>query len=142
MHEQFKLHSIETKSSWVIASMVLVILAVAFGAPWVAIVALKAIADDAGGGLRAVPALATSLAWIGFGTGGIVMGAIAERVGIRSTVIFGGLMVAIGLALSTGGAAWQLYLGQGLFVGFLGIGAMNAPFYVYISRWFDRRRGS
>jgi MFS family permease len=142
MHEQFKLHSIETKSSWVIASMVLVILAVAFGAPWVAIVALKAIADDAGGGMRAVPALATSLAWIGFGIGGIVMGAIAERVGIRSTVIFGGLMVAIGLALSTGGAAWQLYLGQGLFVGFLGIGAMNAPFYVYISRWFDRRRGS
>ena len=27
-------------------------------------------------------------------------------------------------------------------MGFLGIGGMNAPFYVYISRWFDRRRGS
>jgi MFS family permease len=27
-------------------------------------------------------------------------------------------------------------------VGFLGIGGMNAPFYVYVSRWFDRRRGS
>jgi MFS family permease len=51
-------------------------------------------------------------------------------------------MICVGLALSTGGKAWQLYLGQGLFVGFLGIGGMNAPFYIYISRWFDRRRGS
>src|SRR5262245_40321939 len=141
MHEHKKLHSIESKDSWIVATMVLVILAVSFGAPWVTIVALKAIAADTGG-LRAVPALATSLAWLGFGTGGIVMGAIAERVGVRWTVIFGGLMVAVGLALSTGAAPWQLYVGQGLFVGFLGIGGMNAPFYVYISRWFDRRRGS
>ncbi len=27
-------------------------------------------------------------------------------------------------------------------MGFLGIGGINAPFYVYVSRWFDRRRGS
>jgi MFS family permease len=51
-------------------------------------------------------------------------------------------MIAAGLALSTGGETWQLYVGQGLLMGFLGIGGMNAPFYVYVSRWFDRRRGS
>ena len=93
-------------------------------------------------GLRSVPALATSLAWFGFGIGGIVMGYIAEKVGVRWTVIFGAVMIWIGLALSTGGDTWHLYVGQGLFVGFLGIGGMNAPFYVYVSRWFDRRRGS
>ena len=141
MHEQIKLHSVESKSSWVVASVVLVILALSFGAPWVAIVALKAIAADTGG-LRSVPALASALAWLGFGTGGIVMGYVAEKFGIRSTVIFGAVMIAIGLALSTGGETWQLYVGQGLFMGFLGIGGMNAPFYVYVSRWFDRRRGS
>jgi MFS family permease len=27
-------------------------------------------------------------------------------------------------------------------MGFLGIGGINAPFYVYVSQWFDRRRGS
>jgi hypothetical protein len=27
-------------------------------------------------------------------------------------------------------------------MGLLGIGGINAPFYVYVSRWFDRRRGS
>jgi MFS family permease len=141
MHEQIKLRSIETKSSWIVATVVLVILAVSFGAPWITIVALKAIATESGG-LRSVPALASSLAWIGFGAGGIVMGYVAERVGVRWTVIFGAVMVCAGLALSTGGETWQLYLGQGLFMGFLGIGGMNAPSYIYISRWFDRRRGS
>ena len=141
MHEQIKLHSVETKSSWIVATVVLVILAVSFGAPWITIVALKLIAAETGG-LRSVPALASSLAWLGFGAGGIAMGAIAERVGVRWTVIFGAVMICIGLALSTGGAPWQLYVGQGLFMGFLGIGGMNAPFYVYVSRWFDRRRGS
>src|SRR5919109_577760 len=117
MHEQIKFHTVESKSSWIVASVVLVILALSFGAPWVTIVALKAIAADTGG-LRSVPSLAASLAWIGFGTGGIVMGHVAERFGIRSTVIFGAVMIALGLAISTGGESWQLYLGQGLFMGF------------------------
>jgi MFS family permease len=104
-------------------------------------VALKPIAAESNG-LRSVPALASALAWLGFGTGGIVMGQIAERIGVRWTVIFGAVMICVGLALSTGGKTWQLYVGQGLFMGFLGIGGMNAPFYVYVSRWFDRRRGS
>ena len=133
------MQSIETKSSWVVASVALVILALSFGAPWITIVALKLIAAESGG-LRSV--LASALAWIGYGAGGIVMGAVAERIGVRWTVMFGALMIAAGLALSTGGATWQLYLGQALLMGFFGIGGMNAPFYVYVSRWFDRRRGS
>jgi MFS family permease len=141
MHERISLQSIETRSSWVVASVVLVILAVSFGAPWITVVALKPIAAETEG-LRSVPSLAASLAWVGVGAGGILMGAIAEKVGVRWTVIFGALMIGVGLALSTGGETWQLYVGQGLFVGFLGIGGMNAPFYVYVSRWFDRRRGS
>lgn len=141
MHERIKVQSVETRSSWIVAVVVLAILALSFGAPWIIIVALKAIATETEG-LRSVPALANSLAWVGFGAGGIVMGYVAERVGVRWTVIFGALMIAAGLALSTGGETWQLYVGQGLLMGFLGIGGMNAPFYVYVSRWFDRRRGS
>jgi MFS family permease len=141
MHEQLKLQSVETRSSWIVATMTLLILAVSFGAPWVTIVALKLIAEDMGG-LRSIAASANSLAWIGFGAGGIVMGYVAERIGIRWTVMFGAVMICVGLALSASGEKWQLYLGQGLFMGFLGIGGMNAPFYVYVSRWFDRRRGS
>src|SRR6185295_14893767 len=141
MHRPISMQSVETKASWTIATVVLVILTLSFGAPWITIVALKPIAAETDG-LRSVPALATSLAWIGFGAGGIAMGYVAEKIGVRWTVIFGAVMIWMGLALSTGGETWHLYVGQGLFVGFFGIGGMNAPFYVYVSRWFDRRRGS
>src|SRR5437867_11290624 len=119
MHQTIGVPSVETPASWTVASVVLVILALSFGAPWITIVALKLLAADTGG-LRSLPALASSLAWLGYGAGGIVMGRVAERIGVRWTVIFGAVMIAIGLALSTGGETWQLYLGQALFMGFLG----------------------
>src|SRR6202023_2657703 len=82
------LSSVETRQSWVVATVVLVVMAVAFGAPWITVVALKNIAAEVNGE-RSIPALAGALVWIGAGIGGI-----------------------------------------------------NAPSYVYVSRWFDRRRGS
>src|SRR5580700_1430605 len=133
--------SVETRTSWVVASAVLVIMAIAFGAPWVTIVALKNIAAEVNGE-RSVPAFAGALMWIGSGVGGILMGRVAERLGIRFTVIFGAAMIAVGLTVSTWGPPWPLYIGHGLFIGLLGLGGINAPFYVYTSRWFDRRRGS
>src|SRR5262252_9944536 len=138
---QSSFSSVETRKSWEVAGIVLVIMAIAFGAPWVTLVALKDIAAEVNGE-RSVPALAGALMWIGSGVGGILMGRIAERIGIRSTVIFGSLMVAVGLILSSFGPSLPLYIGHGLFMGLLGIGGINAPFYVYVSRWFDRRRGS
>src|ERR1700733_14355176 len=91
--------SVETRTSWVVASMVLVIMAVAFGAPWITIVALKNIAAEVNGE-RSIPAFAGALMWIGSGLGGIFMGRAAERFGIRLTVIFGSVMIAVGLAIS------------------------------------------
>jgi len=51
-------------------------------------------------------------------------------------------MVALGLGVSTLGTPWPLWIGHGLFIGLIGLGGINAPLYVYVSRWFDRRRGS
>jgi MFS family permease len=133
--------SIETRTSWIVASVSLILLGFSFGGPWITAVGLKAIASDTGGA-RQVPALAVSLAFFGTGFGGILMGRIANRYGIRWPVITGASMIAIGLVLSAGGAPWQLYLGHGLFMGLLGNAGLNAPLFVYVSRWFDRRRGS
>jgi MFS family permease len=133
--------SIETRASWVVACVALLAMGCSFGAPWIAVVALKTIAADLGGA-RSTPALAGSLTWFGVGFGGIVMSHIADRIGVRWTVMFGAVMICVGLAISSLGAPWQLYVGHGLFIGFLGNGGINAPLYVYVSRWFDRRRGS
>ena len=133
--------SIETRASWITASLSLVVLGVAFGAPWISVVALKPIAAEMGGA-RSVPAFATALAWFGAGLGGIAMGWLSDRYGVRWTVMFGSVMIAIGLAISSLGQTWELYVGHGLFMGLLGNSGLNAPLYVYVSRWFDRRRGS
>ncbi len=133
--------SVETRASWVVAAAVLVIMGIAFGAPWITVVALKDIAAQVGG-QRSIPAFASALMRIGSGVGGILMGRLAERIGIRWTVAIGAVMIAAGLAISTLGPSLPLYLGHGLFIGLIGIGGINAPSYVYVSRWFDRRRGS
>jgi MFS family permease len=135
-------HSIETRTSWVVASISLLLLGLSFGGMWITAVGLKAVAADMGG-TRAVPSLATSLAWLGSGAGGILMGRIANRYGVRWTVIAGSLMMAVGLIISANATQpWQLYVGHGLFMGLIGNSGLNAPLMVYASRWFDRRRGS
>ena len=133
--------SIETPRSWVVATVALIVLAFSFGGPWITTVGLTTIAADLGGA-RSVPSLANSLVWFGSGVGGIVLGPIAVRFGIRWTVIVGAVMIGIGLAISSLGSGWQLTLGHGLFMGLIGNAGINAPLYVYVSRWFDRRRGS
>lgn len=133
--------SIESKASWVVAFVALIAMMFAFGAAWIIAVALKDIAAEVNGA-RSIPALAASLAWLGSGMGGILMGRIADRIGTRWTVLGGALMIAAGLALSTYGPPWPLWIGHGLFIGLIGLGGINAPLYVYVSRWFDRRRGS
>jgi len=133
--------SIETRTSWVVAFTALGVMAIAYGAPFVAVVALKQIAGELGSA-RSVPALAYSLAWLGAAFGGIPMGRVADRVGVRWTVAFGAVMIGIGLVVSAGHSTWRLWVGHGVFIGLLGNAGINAPLYIYVSRWFDRRRGA
>ena len=133
--------SVESRASWVVAIVALIILAVAYGGPLLAAVALKPIAADLGAP-RSVPTLATSLSFIGAGIGGIFMGWLAERIGIRAVVTFGSVMIAAGLLLASSGGATELYIGYGVFMGLLGASCMFSPIMTYVCRWFDKRRGA
>ncbi len=133
--------SIEGRSSWAAAGLALAILSVSYGAPLVVVVGLKPITTALGADRSAV-ALAAALVWVGSGTGGILMGWVADRMGVRRTVVFGAAMTALGLAVSALGQVWALYLGHALLIGFLGGGALYPPLLIYVSRWFDRRRGT
>ena len=135
---------IDGREAWGVTVASMIIASLAFGAPYVVIVALKPIGVDFGG-YRSVPSAAASLAMLGTGVGGLLMSWLAERAGVRSVVVIGGLMVCAGLVLSSrasDGGAWVLYLGHGLLVGLVGNAAIQAPLYVYVTRWFDRRRGT
>jgi len=133
--------SIESRASWRAAFMTLAILSISFGSTLLIVVGMKPM-QEALGTERAALALAGSLLWIGTGAGGILMGWLADRIGLRITVAIGACMIAGGLALSAAGPLWALYVGQGLMVGFLGSGGVYPPLLVYVSRWFDRRRGT
>jgi MFS family permease len=135
------LTKVDSRQGWSITVASLAILSVALGAPYVTIVALKAIAADFGG-YRSTPSAAASLAMLGTGVGGLGMGWLAERIGVKRVVCLGACMVSAGLVLSSFGEVWQLYVGHGLLIGLLGNGAINAPLYVYVTRWFEQRRGA
>src|SRR5882757_8064926 len=136
-----RLPSIEGRASWVAAFVTLAILSISYGSPLLIVVGLKTI-QEALGTDRSVIALAGSLVWVGTGLGGIPMGWLADRIGIRAVVAIGALMIALGLAVSAIGGTAPLYLGHGLLIGLIGNGAIYAPLLIYISRWFDRRRGT
>lgn len=133
--------TIEGPLSWRAALLTLAILSVSYGSPLLAVVGLRdmqaALHTD-----RSVLSLASALVWIGNGAGGVPMGWLADRIGIRRTVMLGAVSMAFGLALSSLGTVWALLVGHGLFIGLLGNGAIYAPLIVYVSRWFDRRRGT
>jgi MFS family permease len=133
--------SIENRASWIAASLTLLILSISYGAPLIVVVGLKPIAASLGAD-RSVVALAASLVWFGTGLGGIVMGRLADRIGMRPVAVFGALMTALGLAVSAIGQTWALFLGSAVLVGLLGNSAHYPPLVTYVSRWFDRRRGT
>lgn len=133
--------SVETRQSWIIAVTAVTMLALAAGAPLTVVIGLIPISETLGTG-RSVPSLATSLAYLGTGTGGVICGLLAARIGQRRVAMMGGVAILCGLALASLGQGWSLLVGIGLGVGLFGNGALFAPMVAYVSLWFDRRRGT
>jgi MFS family permease len=104
-------------------------------------VALQPIAAEFGT-QRAAPALAVSLTYVGSGLGGIAMGWLAGRLGMRLIAIGCALMIALGLVLASRGGLYQLYACNLVLLGLIGGAGMFSPTIAYVTRWFDRRRGS
>lgn len=98
---------------------------------------------DAFGWSRATTAGAISLAIIFEGACLPWAGGLIDRIGGRKTLIAGGLVLAVGLALaSTISAVWQLYFWIGI-VAALGIAMIGmVPHVAILSREFPQRRGT
>src|SRR5579871_434192 len=79
------------RESWRMAWLVLAILSVSYASPLVIVVGMKPM-QAALGTDRSVLALAGSLVWVGTGSGGILMGWLADRIGLRRTVSIGAVM--------------------------------------------------
>ena len=79
---------------------------------------------------------------LGFASGGLIMGRLADRFGVCVPVTLGALMLALGYgaaALAT--SFWQFIAAQALLIGLLGSSATFGPLVADVSLWFQRRRG-
>ncbi len=106
---------------------------------WSVVVALPTVQQEFGT-LRAGAALPYTLAMIGFGFGGVMMGRVADRFGMVIPIIIGAILLLAGYALaSVSTSLWQFALAHGLLIG-VGASAGFAPMMADMSHWFTRRR--
>lgn len=108
---------------------------------WSAVVILPAIQEEFGVD-RGEVSLAYTATMIGFACGGILMGRVADRLGVCRPIIFGAVMICIGyLAAAMATSFWQFVLAQAVLIGMLGSSATFGPLVGDLSLWFQRRRG-
>ncbi|HEY3077775.1 MAG TPA: MFS transporter [Burkholderiales bacterium] len=91
---------------------------------------------------RGDASLPYTLTTIGFGLGGILMGKLADRVGVMVPVVVAAVSLGCGFVLAGLSAnLWQFSLAHGVLIGLLGCSATFAPLVADTSLWFNRRRG-
>lgn len=134
-------HELDGRTAWTVAVAAVTILTISYGGPLISVVALKPIAAELHTE-RSGAAAAAALVYLGASVGGILAGWLAGRLGVRRIVIFGAVMSGAGLVLSGSGGLWELYAGHGVLMGLFGNAFMFTPLLTYVSRWFEKRRGS
>ena len=108
---------------------------------WSAVVILPAIQDEFGVD-RGEVSFAYTATMVGFATGGILMGRVAGRFGVRRPIVFGAVMICVGcLAAAMATSFWQFVLAQSVLIGLLGSSTTFGPLVGDLSLWFQRRRG-
>lgn len=135
-------HAIESPYAWARLAISLLLMTIGGAGMYSVAVVLPAIQAEFGLA-RGAASLPYTLTMIGFGVGGVLMGRLADRLGVLVPVAVGG--VALGAGFISAGFApglWTFCLAQGLAIGLLGTSATFAPLVSDTSQWFDRRRGT
>ncbi|MFN0186958.1 MAG: MFS transporter [Aquabacterium sp.] len=132
---------IDSPAAWRRLFMALALMTIGSGGMYVISVVLPTVQAEFGVD-RAAASLPYTLLMLGFGLGGIVMGRLADRHGVRVPLLIG----CAGLGLGFIGAAHapdilSFALIHGLLIGFAGCSASFAPLVADTTLWFARRRG-
>jgi len=132
---------IDSPYSWVRLTASLLLGTIGGVGMWSAVVILPAVQKEFEVG-RGTASLPIMLLMVGFGVGGVVLGRVADRVGIIPVLLAG--IAALGLGYAWAGLApsfWQFVAANGLLIGGFGCAAVFGPLMADISHWFHRRRG-
>ena len=108
---------------------------------WSVVVALPTIENEFGvaRGGASLPYTATM---IGFAIGGVLMGRLSDRFGVRMPIALGALMLGVGyIAAASATSMWQFILAQAVLIGMLGSSSTFGPLVADVTLWFEKRRG-
>jgi len=133
---------IESGYAWMRLIVSLAIATIGGVGMWSVVVVLPVVQAEFGAA-RAGASLPYTLTMIGFATGGIVMGKVADRFGIVPPIVIGGIALCIGyVGAAHATSLWEFIFMQGVVIGFLGTSSVFGPLVADISHWFNRRRGT
>ncbi len=108
---------------------------------WSVVVVLPTIQTEFGvdRGSASLPYFGTML---GAAFGGVFMGRLADRFGIRVPILIGICGLVLGyIAAANATSYWQFLVAQALLIGFFGTSVTFAPLVADASLWFVKRRG-
>lgn len=127
--------------AWARLAMCLLISMVGGAGLWSVVVVLPAVEADFGIS-RADASLPYTFTLIGVAIGTVLMGKLADRVGIVPALCLGGVALGAGYgATSVAPSIWVFSAGHALLIGMLGGAVTFGPLLADISHWFVRRRG-
>jgi MFS family permease len=132
---------IDSRAAWLRLVAALALSTLGGVGMWSVVVALPAIQAEFGV-TRAAASFPYTLTMLGFGVGGIMMGRLSDRYGVRLPMIGATCALAIGyVAASLSSSVLMYAIVQGVLIGMLGSSASFGPLLADISHWFVRRRG-
>ncbi len=134
-------HAPDSPYAWLRLATILALMTVGSCAMYVVSVVLPAVQTEFGVA-RSDASLPYTLLMLGFGFGGVVMGRLADRRGVRMVLTIGAFGLGLGfIGAGLSGDIWSFALIHGLLLGAFGSSCSFAPLVADASLWFVRRRG-
>jgi MFS family permease len=133
-------HEIDSPYAWCRLALAVLLSAIGGVGMWSVVVALPAVQAEfhAERGTASIP---FTLAMIGFGVGGVILGRLADRRGIILTVMIGAVSLGAGYILASFAPNLPAFAASCVLIGTFGSAATFAPLVADISFWFEKRRG-
>ncbi len=134
-------HAADSRYAMVRLGLTLLIMTVGSSGMYVVSVMLPAVQAEFGVA-RADASLPYTMLMLGFGFGGVLMGKLADRVGVMWPLLMGSVFLGLGyVATGLSGGIVSFTVAQALLVGLLGSSVAFAPLVADTSLWFVKRRG-
>jgi MFS family permease len=138
--EHDSIYGVESAYAWRRLACSLAVATIGGVGMWSYIVALPAIQAEFGVD-RADASIPYTFVMLGFGSGGILMGRLADRFGITVPLTLGTIALGLGYAaVGLSSNLWQVAIAHGFLIG-IGCSTTFGPMMADISHWFMRRRG-